>query len=80
MSISTAPNVQLTTIIGVLDVLVVAHADVMAQHVGDRAGSDVCLVDVAVLAHAHRFGSADGVGHGHAHLATTKLLATVVQQ
>lgn len=60
----------------IFDVFIVAHANIMTDHVRHRAGSKMWLVDVTILANAYRFGRTDGVRHGHANLAGTKLPTT----
>lgn len=72
-------SILLTPAIGILAVLIVAHANVVAEHVRHRAGREMWLVDVAVLTDAHCLRRADAVGHGHANLARSKWSTTVIR-
>ena len=49
-----------------LTAVIVAHADVVPDHVRHRSGHQVRLVRVDVDAETHRFGGAHRVGSGHA--------------
>lgn len=58
-----------------LPAVVVAHPDVVADHVRHGAGEQVRLVGVDVHADADRLRGADGRRYGHAGLAADENLA-----
>lgn len=57
--------------------IVVAHANIMSNHVGHCARQKVRLVHIHIDANADGTGRADGLRHGHASLASGKRFPSV---
>lgn len=62
-------KVDLATDLIILTPIVVAHANIVANHMGHCARQKVRLIHIDIHADADGPGRADSLGHGHASLA-----------